>query len=527
MSKQLIQLVHILKSFGSLNLFKDVSLSINEGDIFALIGENGVGKTTLLEILTGRVLPDSGSVSKATDVTIGYLPQEIYVQDTEISVKKYIEESPLRALEREISLLLDQGNIEEWGELHEKYEQLGGYQRISAEKIFFGLKLDPSLLNLPISKLSSGQKVRVALAKVLSENPGLLLLDEPTNHLDSEMLEWLESVLKTRQGASIIVSHDRRFLNRICNHLIEINHSKIFCYEGSYDFFLQEKKRILERRFKAYKEQQEEIAQLKQQIKAITFSKKKSSPPSDRNIMAYDKRGEHHQKSLHRNLNDLKAKLAEIEANRIVHPRSKTIKGLRFLFSPLSSAVAIELNQISKSFGDKVLFSKLHKTLSKGDRIILQGANGSGKTTLLKIIAGLVQADEGSVNYAPTTRIAYLDQEIERLPANTTPLAYFEERFALTEESLRKELHKAALGGVELLNRSFSSMSVGERKRLMLLVLILEKPNVLLLDEPTNHLDFSTLEALESALLRFEGAILAVSHDSTFIEKISTEQWNL
>ncbi len=527
MSKQLVQLIHISKSFGSLNLFNDISFSVNEGDVFALIGENGAGKTTLLQLLIGDILPDSGVLNTASDLTVGYLPQEISVEDPGISARKYIEAGPLAELEREMKILLDQENLERWGELHEKFENLGGYQRIPAEKIFFGLKLDAHLLDLPMSKLSSGQKVRVALAKSLSENPELLLLDEPTNHLDLEMIQWLEAVLQSRQGATVIVSHDRKFLNKTCNHLIEINKGNLVCYGGSYDFFLQEQKRTLERNLKAYDEQKEEIARLKQQIKAITFSKQKSPPPKDRNVMAYDKRGEHHQKSLQRNLNDLKARLQDIENNRLPHPKPKTIKGLKFPVSPLNSAVAIELNEINKSFGNKVLFSNFCKTLSKGDRVVLVGPNGSGKTTLLEMIAGLIQPDKGNISLAPTAKISYLDQEVERLPMHMTPLSYFEEQFYLTEENLRKELHKAGLGGVELLHRTFSDMSVGQRKRLMLLILTLEKPNILLLDEPTNHLDFLTLEALESALLEFKGAILAVSHDMTFIEKIATDQWNL
>ena len=256
----------------------------------------------------------------------------------------------------------------------------------------------------------------------------------------------------------------------------------------------------------------------------MTFSKSKPPPPSDRNIMAYDYRGGNHQKSEARRLDALKERLAEIEVNPIQHPRPKSITGLRFIPTPLAAAVAVELEDGSKAFGAKILFSHFSKLLNKGDRVVLTGPNGAGKTTLLKCIAGKIPLDSGQIRIAPTAKIAYLDQEIEELPMDQTPLEYFESRFQLSEEALRRELHKAALGGADLIRRPFASLSVGQRKRLMLLSIILERPNVLLLDEPTNHLDFLTLEAFETALLNFEGAILAVSHDSTFIEKIANQE---
>lgn len=528
MSRLLIQFSHLFKSFGSFSLFDDISLSINQGEIFALIGENGAGKTTLLHLLAGSSLPEAGHLSRAPHLTTGFLPQEVSLSSSDITARVYIEEGLLSELERRMSACLDDPDrLAEWSELHERYEQLGGYQRMPIEKVLKGLKLDASLLDLPMTTLSSGQRVRVALAKALTENPDLLLLDEPTNHLDLGMLNWLEEMLRIRKGATIIVSHDRKFLNATCSRLIEIKNGKLTCYCGNYDFYLEEEERLLDRQMKAFETQEEERALLKQKIKALTSSKGKAPPPKDRNIMAYDRRGEKHQKSLQRNLDVLKARLAVIEADPLPHPKPKSIKGLSFLPTPLASTVAIELEHVSKAFGERRLFSGFTKIICKGDRIILTGPNGCGKTTLLRCIVGLLPIDAGQIRSAPTAKIAYLDQEVELLPMEQTPLWYFESRFSLSEEELRKELHKASIGGAELLNRPFSTLSVGQRKRLMLLSLILEKPNVLLLDEPTNHLDFLTLEAFEKALLHFEGAILAISHDSTFIKKIATQKWAL
>lgn len=528
MSRLFIQFSHLFKSFGSFSLFEDISLSINEGDVFALIGENGAGKTTLLQLLTGTMQADSGGFSRASGLSIGFLQQEIILPDSSVSVREFIEGSSLSDLEKEMGACLEDLNrLSEWAELHEKYERLGGYRRVPIEQVLRGLKIERSLLDLPMSRLSSGQRVRAALAKALIENPDLLLLDEPTNHLDPEMTQWLEEALKQRAGACVIVSHDRRFLNASCNRLIEIKNGKLACYGGSYDFYLEEQERILERQIKAYEAREEERADLKQKIKAITFSKGKAPSPKDRNIMAYDKRGEKHQKSLQHKLDAMKGRLEEIEADLLSHPKPKSIKGLKFAESPLASSVAIELDRASKAYGNKILFSGFSKSICKGDRILITGPNGCGKTTLLKAIAGNLSLDEGSIRSAPTAKIAFLDQEVELLPMDQTPLQYFESKYQLSEENLRRELHKAALGGADLLRRSFSTLSTGQRKRMMLLALVLEKPNVLLLDEPTNHLDFMTLEAFEKALLNFEGAIVAVSHDPTFIEKIATQEWRL
>jgi ATP-binding cassette, subfamily F, member 3 len=528
MSRLLIQFSHLFKSFGSFPLFEDISLSIHEGELFALIGENGAGKTTLLQILSGTVRADSAHLSKAPDLSVGFLPQEIVLSNPAASVRDFLEGGSFADLEKEMAACLeDPGRLAKWAELHEKYEQLGGYRRIPIEQILRGLKLESTLLDLPMSRLSSGQRVRAALAKALIENPNLLLLDEPTNHLDQEMLEWLESALKERRGACVIVSHDRKFLNAVCNRLVEIKNGQLSTYGGSYDFYLAEQERILERRMKAYETQEEERSILRQKIKEITFSKGKPPPPKDRNIMAYDRRGEKHQKSLQHKLDTMKIRLEEVESNLLLHPKPKSIKGLKFVESPLASAVAIELDHASKAYGNKVLFSDLCKSIRQGDRILVTGPNGCGKTTLLKALAGIVSLDEGSIHYAPTAKIAFLDQEVELLPLDQTPLQYFESRFHLSEEEIRRELHKAALGGADLLNRTFSTLSTGQRKRMMLLTLVLEKPNVLLLDEPTNHLDFMTMEAFEKALLEFIGAIVAVSHDATFIEKIATQEWRL
>ncbi len=520
----------ISKSFGPHFLFCDISLSINAGEHFALIGENGSGKTTLLQILLGSLLPDSGQVQRTPHLTVGLLPQEVRLFNPSITASEYMSDHSLLELERRLEVLQndlsDPKKLAEWGEIHEEFERKGGYRRIPLEEILNGLKIQTEL-NQPMARLSSGQRVRVALAKALLKNPDLLLLDEPTNHLDQDMLAWLKKILESRKGATVMISHDRKFLNETCNRLIELKDGHLTCYGGRYDFYLQEQERLMESRLKAYEAQEEERTVLKQKIRALSFSKAKPNAPSDRNFMAYDHRGEQHQKSVQRTLNDLKDRLNEIEDHPLPHPKPKGITGLKFTPTPLSSTRAIEFENCCKSFNDIRLFSNFSKVVNKGDRILITGPNGCGKTTLLRCVAGLIEADSGIIRRSASVKLAYLDQEVDLPPMDQTPLDYFGRRYNLTEESMRRELHKAALGGFELVQKPFYTLSVGQKKRLMLLSLILEKPNVLLLDEPTNHLDLLTLEAFEKALLCFEGAILAVSHDQTFIKKIATDIWKL
>ena len=526
MSRNLIQFSHLSKFFGSRTLFEGISLSINQSECFALIGENGAGKTTLLQIMAGLTKPDIGKIQYASNISIGFLPQEVLLLDKEITAREFIENGPLQELEEQMRALendLDEREkLAKWADLHEEYEKRGGYQTVPLEEILHGLKLNQTL-DLPLSFLSSGEKVRMALAKAVIEDPDLLLLDEPTNHLDQEMLSWLQDLLSRRKGATVITSHDRKFINKVCNGLIEIKNGRLTYYGGNYDFYLEERDRLFEKQLRAYEAIEEERSLLKKKIREIYFCKGRAGAPKDNNVMAYNNRGEKHQASLKRTLNALKIRLEEIEANPLPPPRAKTSIGLQFPL--IHTNVSLELDHISKSFGSNFIFSNITKVIRKGDRILITGPNGSGKTTLLRCIAGLLEVDQGKIKKGEGTKIAYLDQEIEMLPMDQTPIDYFASRFNLTQEDLHWVLHKAALEGADLLSRSFSTMSVGERKRFMLLSLFFEKPNLLLLDEPTNHLDFITLEAFEKCLLQFEGAIIAVSHDQTFIEKIGTEDW--
>ncbi|MBA3239540.1 MAG: ABC-F family ATP-binding cassette domain-containing protein [Parachlamydiaceae bacterium] len=530
MSRLLIHCTHLCKNFGSQRLFERLSLSVNAGERFALIGENGCGKTTLIKILKGLVLPDEGDVRSAKNLVISYLPQELYDFCPDQTARDYLLDTPLRELERRMAFLersLDDPDVlTKWAELQADFEQRGGYSRIPIEKVLFPLKIDLALDSL-MGNLSGGERMRIALAKVLMEKSDLLLLDEPTSHLDFDMINWLQTMLSERTTAAIIISHDRKFLNASCNRLLELSNGFVTSFGGSYDFYLQERENMIQRQLREYERQNEEKKSLKEKLHSLTFSQRAPKGPKDSNKLAYNLRGGGHQKSTQRTIENYKTKLAEIESQLLQRPQAKTVRGLNFSPNPLAEKWALEFDHVNKSYGSRPILIDFTGELLAGDRIVIRGPNGSGKTTLLDAVAGLLEIDEGKLQKHSSVKIGYLDQGVRQLPMDQTAAEYFVQHFKLSTEDVCKELHISGLAGVDIIQRPFKTLSLGQRKRMMLLSLVLSKANVLLLDEPTNHLDFQTLEALEKALLSFEGAILAVSHDQTFIEKIATKVWDL
>lgn len=528
MSRPLIQCIHLYKFFGDEELFKGISLSIHNGQKYALIGENGSGKTTLLEIIGGLQLADEGVVQRAKGLTIGVLAQELAIPDQEISVRGYILDGPLTEIEKKMRLLEDHledpSSLITWADLHEEYERKGGYDRPPLEEVLYQLQLTINL-DSPMSSLSTGQKVRASLAKTLQNHPDVLLLDEPTNHLDQKMINWLNRLLARYKGAAIIISHDRKFLNASCNRLLELHQGFLSSYQGNYTYYLEEQKRLIEKKIQAYEAQSKERNEIQEKIRSLSFSKDRPKLASDNDKLSYNQRGGGYQKSAQRTLDQLKTRLKEIEEDRLIHPNPKTITGLNFPRNSLSSKIAIELLDLSKSFNGNEILSHITRTVYNGDRILITGPNGSGKTTFLSLVERTLLPDCGSIQITPGAKVAYLDQDLSILPSGITPLEYFFHEFKLTKDALCQKLHQAGLGNYDLISRPFKNLSVGQRKRLALLSLILQEPNILLLDEPTNHLDLLTLEALEKALLSFDGTIIAVSHDQMFIDKIGGDLW--
>jgi len=543
MSEQLLKASSCCKSFGFKDVLRDVSLIINRSDRLALVGANGVGKTTLIKILIGQLEPDSGIIERKNGLQIGYLSQDLSnFQDEQQSLRQYFEDSlgnlhtiatRMAKLEAElanpaIDSKVMQQCLEEYGILQEVFEEKNGYDldhRI--ERVMEGLELEHLDPDRQLSSLSGGERTRLHFAAMLLQSPDLLILDEPTNHLDTSALIWLEKFLSAYPNAFLVISHDRRFLNNTVQVIAELNTDPhlLSWYYGDYDDYLSEKQRRYEKALRDYEDYKNKVKELKCLIKAKSFSEKSGRPPSDNNWMAYDHKGGRVDKSKSRLIRNAKERLSVLEKNPISNPKPPPDIGLRFLPKELVSERIIQIEEMSKKYDNNILFSNVSKEVYARQRVIISGANGIGKSTLLKMIIGWITPDTGSITLAPCVQLGYLDQEGESLDLEKTILEEYAEGRQAEDSVLRAELHKYGLFGDQQVFMKVKDLSTGQRQKLQLAKIIGSGANVLLLDEPTNHLDFECLEALEQALLQFPGTVLAVSHDRTFIEKIATDIW--
>ncbi len=508
----MITLSHVRKQFGNKILFKDCSLQIGVRDRVGLIGPNGSGKTTLFRMILGEESVDEGDLLIAKGVKIGYLPQEVIsfkgntVLDEVLKSLTNIAslQDKMTILEEELSSIEDPKKQErlarEYGKLQERYTLLGGYGlEAEAKRILQGLGFKERDFDRLTDELSGGWLMRIALAKILLQSPDLLLLDEPTNHLDLASLIWLEEFLTNYPGAMIIVSHDRVFLNHLIDWIAEIEAQRIDLYHGDYDHYLEEKEargQVLEA---TYKTQQRKIEQTERFIERFRAKNTKSSQVQSRIKM-----------------------LEKIE--RIELPEKK--KEIRFHFpAPKRSGhKVVEVKNLHKSYGDTVVYQGIDLSFYRGDKVALVGPNGAGKSTLLKILAGVLDFEEGQVILGKEVTRAYFAQHQFDLlrPENTV----FEELLSIaTDESqtdLRTLLGTFLFSGDEIEKR-VSVLSGGEKSRLVLAKMLLKPANFLLFDEPTSHLDISSRNVLEMALKQFQGTICLVTHDRHLINRIANK----
>ncbi len=510
-------------SFGVDVILDNVSFSLNEGDKLGIVGVNGAGKSTLFRLITGEYTPDAGSVYIAKDKTVGLLEQNTgLVSDKTVYDEMLLAFPQLCALEARMTQTEEQINayeasgrahdaafeklVSDYAEMSETYKAEGGYSyknriRAMLTRMGFG----ETYWSIPIESLSGGQKTRLALVRLLLREPDILMLDEPTNHLDIDTMMWLEEYLRGYKKTVLMVSHDRYFLDKITDHILEIEHKRSTLYTGNYTAYLEQKEKNRAVEEKHYANQQREIAR----IEAYIAQQKRWN--RERNIIAAESR----QKQLD--------KMVKLEKPADAPDSIR----LQFNKSGESGNDVLELDRLSKAYPGKPLFSDVSAMIRKRDHVFIYGPNGCGKSTLLKIITGKLPPDKGDYEYGYNVTVGYYDQEQQELNENNTVLEELWSGYeTLTQTEIRNTLALFLFRGDDI-EKKVSVLSGGEKARLTLAKLILSKMNVLILDEPTNHLDIPSREALEQALLAFDGTIIAVSHDRYFIKKLANRIFDL
>jgi ATP-binding cassette subfamily F protein 3 len=513
MMTTILKLIGISKAFGTDEVLKAVSFSVNSRDRLGLVGVNGSGKTTLLKIILGQLQPDEGEVVTARGLSVGHLAQSYHpkpgrtVLEEAAAVLQQIFniEARLRAIEKEMADHAGEVSLEalygEYARLTECFEKAGGYMARSwVEGVLIGLGMGRPYFNQHADTLSGGELTRLGLARLLLQKPDLLLLDEPTNHLDLEALEWLENYLNEYQGAMIIVSHDRYFLNAVCTDIAELLFGVTELYPGNYTRYLAQREERMAARAKAYGMQQKEIARQKAIITRFKqFNREKS-------IRAAESR---------------EKALARMEL--LERPDEERAITFRFKARRRLGENALMVEGLSKRYGEKTIFEDISFELKSGDRAALIGPNGIGKTTLLKSILGLIEPDSGEIRFGAQADIGYYDQRQQNLnPDNDILTEVWNDFPKLTQSQVRGVLALFQFLGEDVFV-PIRLLSGGEKGRVALAKLMLREDNLFFLDEPTNHLDTASREVLEQALDGFDGTILAVSHDRYFINRFANK----
>jgi macrolide transport system ATP-binding/permease protein len=543
----LLTVSNLTKYFGAELILNDLSFVVNANERVGLVGANGVGKSTLLKLITGQLQPDSGAIAINPKTSVGYLPQVIagYADKTldELLLDLQGNLTQLTAQLRQLEAQMATANgetlaqlMQSYGDLSEQFEQAGGYELDHrVDEVFAGLDISHLPRQRAVSTLSGGEKERVGLAALLLRSPNLLLLDEPTNHLDFAALAWLEAYLKNHKGGLLVVSHDRQFLNNTVSVILEIDEYTrgLKTYTGNYEAYLVARERSRAQWAIDYETQQEEIKELRKQVRADAhyggFWKGGGKGAGDKFAKGFFKGRAAVATS--RRVHNAEERLARIEEDPIPKPPDEIRISPEFSPAELEGKTPLRVVGLRKAFGARALFDGVTFDLKPSDRIVITGPNGCGKSTLLRIIAGELQADAGEVTLSHAARVGYLDQEqtaLTNLQTQTqTAFEWWREGLKGDEEMLRAEFFRFFLLTYEDAQKPIAALSIGQRRKLQLLKLIAERANLLLLDEPTNHISFDVMEKFEQALHEFNGPILAVSHDRRFIERFGGEVWEL
>jgi len=528
----MLQTNRISKSYGINLILSEISLAIDPADRVGLVGVNGCGKSTLMEIITGRLEPDSGSIAIEKGIRLGYLPQDMLAERGK-TIHQLMESkipglTEARSDLESLAARLPEGNdsiLQAYGSAQTLYENLGAYEtEHRAEEILAGLGLKNLSLETPLEQLSGGQLTRVHLAGILLAEPDILLLDEPTNHLDIDSLEWLEGFLSGYRGAVMIVSHDRVFLDNCVKRILEIDEvsREMREYVGNYSAYAARKALELQKRYEAWRDQQAEIRRLKADInRTAEQARQTERGTKDSKMRRYAKKVAKKAKSKERRLQQY-----QDSEERVEKPEQKWRLRLNFGKSPHSSQIVIRTKNLSHTYGSKYLFTNLDLAVKHADRIALVGPNGSGKTTLLKIIMGNLKPSAGSLTIGPSVRLGYMPQQQETLDPNANPVEIIQTLCPMGQSETHHFLHYFLFEEDEVYLPS-SKLSFGQRARLLLARLVASGANCLILDEPINHLDIPSREQFERALEVFSGTVIVAAHDRAFINRTADILWSL
>jgi ATPase subunit of ABC transporter with duplicated ATPase domains len=507
----MITFTDVSKAYGRQVLFVETSFRLDPGEKVGLVGPNGAGKTTVFRMIVGEEQPDEGEVSLPRRVSLGYFRQDI----GEMAGRTVLEEAiagsgrlgdlhhELEALQHaladperadELERLLDR-----FGHVQHEYEQAGGYDLESrAREVLHGLGFDDAQVDGDAGALSGGWKMRVGLARVLLGRPDVLLMDEPTNHLDIESILWLERFIRDYAGAVLMTCHDKDFMNRVVDRILEIDGGQFTSYTGDYDFYVRERAIAAANQEAAYARQQAMLAKERRFIERFAAHAAKAAQVQSR-----------------------VKKLEKIE--RVEPPRRRHVVEFRFRTPPRSGNDVVEVRGLRKAYGPRVLYDGFDLSIRRTERWCVMGRNGAGKTTLLKLVAGVLAPDAGEVRLGVGLKVGYFAQQaLEQLDPALSVFEQVQREFPLENQGVLRNLLGAFQFSGSDVDKPVRVLSGGERSRLVLALMLFDPPNLLILDEPTNHLDLETKEMLVAALADFEGTMLFVSHDRTFLRGLSS-----
>jgi ATPase subunit of ABC transporter with duplicated ATPase domains len=507
----MISFSNINKQYGKQLVFVEASFQLNPGERVGLVGPNGAGKTTLFRMVVGEEVPDDGDISVPKKLTIGYFRQDV----EEMKGRSVLDEAiagsgragslhhELEALQRAMEDPEQADDMDrilaQFGEVQEEYEHLGGYAlEAQAREVLHGLGFQDDQIDGDVGALSGGWKMRVALARVLLGRPDVLLMDEPTNHLDLESIIWLEQFLMSYQGALLMTSHDRAFMNRIVSKIAEIDGGEIITYSGNYDFYERERTIRESNQQAAFARQQSMLAKEQRFIERFKTHAAKAAQVQSR-IKALDK------------------------IDKIELPKKRQVVKFEFRVPPRSGDQVAVIEDLHKSYGSRVIYQGFNLTIRRGERWAVMGRNGAGKTTLLKMIAGASAPDSGSVRLGASLNMAYFAQQsLDVLNPDLTVIEQLQNDFPQDGLGSLRTLAGAFQFSGDDVEKKIRALSGGEKSRLAMARMLYNPPNFLVLDEPTNHLDLATKEMLVEKLKDFEGTMIFVSHDRTFLRGLGS-----